>query len=109
MQAHPYRRNTNKLLDLNYLDGIELNCHTICEGPHLELISTIATENEMILTCGGDFHNDAPRAKCGVYLPDNLNSMMDIVKYLKYTKEIEFCVQTGKTQDTVIQYVYKRS
>ena len=30
----------------------------------------------------------------------------NIVNYLKETKEIKLCVQTGKTQDTVMDYIY---
>ncbi len=106
VQAHPLRNNCDVLLDLKYLDGIEANCHTIYEGPHLQTVSNIASENKKILTCGGDFHNDAPRAKCGVYLPDELNCMMDIVNYLKYTNEIKLCVQNGKTKETVIDFIF---
>ena len=108
VQAHPFRKNRNTLLDLNYLDGIEANCHTNKEGPHLPLVSIVARENGKILTCGGDFHNDAPRAKCGVYLPDDLLDITDIVNYLKNTKEIKLCVQEGVYQDTVIDYVFNR-
>ena len=106
IQAHPFRKYKNVLQDLNYLDGIEANCHTINEGPQLELVSRIAKENGKILTCGGDFHNDAARAKCGVYLPDNITDTNDIVKYLTNANEIKLCVQQGKTQDTVIDYLY---
>lgn len=109
VQAHPFRDNRNVLQDLNYLDGIEANCHTIKEGPHLQLVSNIAKENNKIITCGGDFHNDAPRAKCGVYLSDDLNNIIDIVNYLKQTKEIKLCVQIGKTQKTVIDYIYYKN
>ena len=106
IQAHPFRGYKNVLQDLNYLDGIEANCHTIKEGPQLELVSKIAKENKKILTCGGDFHNDAPRAKCGVYLPDDIKDTIDIVNYLKSQRNIRLCVQEGKTQDTVIEYLY---
>jgi hypothetical protein len=108
IQAHPFRSNCNVLQDLNYLDGIEANCHTIKEGPHLELVSNIAKEYKKILTCGGDFHNDASRAKCGVYLPEDLNDIMDIVNYLKQENEIKLCVQLGKSQETVIDYIFSK-
>ena len=108
VQAHPFRGNKNVLLDLNYLDGIEANCHTIKEGPHLDLVSKIAIEYNKILTCGGDFHNDSPRAKCGVYLPDDISDIKDIVFYLKSTNEIKLCVQIGKTQDTVVDYIFTK-
>ena len=92
---------------MNYLDGIELNCHTIYEGPQLELVASIAKDNNKILTCGGDFHNDASRAKCGVYFPNYLINTMDIVNYLKESNEIKLCVQLGKTQETCIDYIVR--
>jgi hypothetical protein len=91
---------------LNYLDGIEANCHTKNEGPHTELVAKIASSNNKILTCGGDFHNDAPRAKCGAYLPDELSNIGEIVKYLKETKMIKLCIQENKESDSVIDYLY---
>lgn len=106
IQAHPFRKNINVLLDLNYLDGIEANCHTKNEGPHLELVSKIAKDNNKLLTCGGDFHNDDSRAKCGLYLPDDINDTLDIVKYLKENNQITLCVQEGKEQSSVIDYCF---
>ena len=108
VQAHPFRNNRDVLLDLSYLDGIEANCHTINEGPHLKLVSSIALENNKILTCGGDFHNDSPRPKCGVYLPDFFVNINEVVSYLKNTEELLLCVQEGKTPDTVIDYLFIR-
>ena len=106
VQAHPFRKNIDVLLDLNYLDGIEANCHTKNEGPHLSLVSKIAKDNNKILTCGGDFHNDAPKAKCGVYLPDDIEDTLDIVKYLKETNEIKLCVQESKEDSSRIDYIF---
>ena len=106
IQAHPFRHNTNFLLNLNYLDGIEANCHTIFEGPHLELVSQIASDNKKILTCGGDYHHDSPRPKCGVYFPDDLKDVKDLVNYLANTNKIKLCVQLNKQNDSVIDYEF---
>ena len=49
--------------------------------------------NNLLLTCGGDYHADTHRPKCGVYLPDDLNTTKEIVLYLSKTNEIKLCVQ----------------
>ena len=106
VQAHPLRKNINVLLDINYLDGIELNSHTIKEGPHTNEILDIAKNNNLLVTSGGDFHNDSPRPKCGVYLPDTINTTMDIVEYLKNTQEIKMCVQESKDYSSIKDVTY---
>ena len=106
VQAHPLRKNINVLLDTNYLDGIELNSHTIKEGPHTNEILEIAKTNNLLVTSGGDFHNDSPRPKCGVYLPDNIETTKGIVEYLKSTQEIRMCVQETKESSSVKEVVY---
>lgn len=108
VQAHPLRKNINVLLDTNYLDGIELNSHTIKEGPHTEEILEIAKNNNLLVTSGGDFHNDAPRAKCGVYLSDNINNIKEIVEHLKNTNEIKMCVQETKESNSVKDVIYRK-
>ena len=108
VQAHPLRKNINVLLDTKYLDGIELNSHTINEGPHTEEILKIAKANGLLVTSGGDFHNDAPRAKCGVYLPDDLNETMDIVNYLKNSVEYKMVVQETKDTSSVKEVIYRK-
>lgn len=108
VQAHPLRKNINVLLDTKYLDGIELNSHTINEGPHTEEILEIAKVNDLLVTSGGDFHNDAPRAKCGVYLPDDLNETMDIVDYLKNSVEYKMVVQESKDVSSVKEVMYRK-
>ena len=108
VQAHPLRKNINVLLDTKYLDGIELNSHTIKEGPHTKEILDIAKKNNLLVTSGGDFHNDAPRAKCGVYLPDNITDIKEIVEYLKITNEIKMVVQETKEYDSVKEVIYKK-
>lgn len=108
VQAHPLRKNINVLLDTKYLDGIELNSHTINEGPHTEEIFKIAKANGLLVTSGGDFHNDAPRAKCGVYLPDDLNETMDIVNYLKNSVEYKMVIQESKDTSSVKEVMYRK-
>ena len=93
VQAHPLRRGKNSLLDLSLMDGIETNSHPLYDSTHFEELAEIARENGLLMTAGGDFHKDTHRPKCGVYLPDHLQSTRDIMEYLAATPRIELCVQ----------------
>ncbi len=92
VQAHPFR-GENRLLNLNYLNGIEVNCHPLYNGTFYLTIADIAQKHKKLITCGGDFHADTYRPKCGVYFPDDIKTIQEIVQYLKEEKNIEICVQ----------------
>ena len=108
VQAHPLRKNINVLLDPKYLDGIELNSHTIKEGPHTEEIIEIAKTYNLLVTSGGDFHNDAPRAKCGMYLPNDINDIKELVNYLNNNIEFKMVVQETKEVDSIKDVIYRK-
>ena len=93
VQAHPYRQNIDRLLDVAYLDGIEINCHPVYEGTHEAALTEIARANELLLTAGGDYHADIHRATCGVYVPDEVKSSRDICDYLYAADEVRLCIQ----------------
>lgn len=107
VQAHPFRRE-NTLLDLNYLDGIEVNCHPLYNGTYYLEIISIANKNNKLVTCGGDYHADTYRPKCGVYFPNNVENIYDIVCYLKEEKQIELCIQEVDGSEPFI-YKYKKA
>ena len=99
VQAHPYRKNVDRLLDVNYLDGIELSCHPGYDGTHVEELSAIARAHGKILTCGGDFHGGAVRPRCGMYLPDDIKDTHDIARYLESTPAVSLCIQEVGTEE----------
>lgn len=100
IQAHPYRKNVDRLLDLDYLDGIELSCHPGYDGTHIDELAPIAAGAGKILTCGGDYHGGSSgRVRCGMYLPGDFNTTYDIAKYLVSTDSVKLCVQ--EAGDTV--------
>ena len=72
-----------------YLDGVEINCHPLYDATHLEFLNNLAKNNNFILTCGGDFHNDTYRVKCGVYFENHINEIEELVEFLKETNEIK--------------------
>lgn len=104
VQAHPYRRVKN-LLDVKYLDGVEVNCHPLYLNSYFEDMLKIATDNNLLLTCGGDYHADTYRSKCGVYLPSQINSSEELVKYLTTSTSIKLCIHEPNTQQPY-DYLY---
>lgn len=92
IQAHPMRKGKNVLLDLDYLDGVEINSHQIYDETHLKELSEIARQRGHIITSGGDYHADAPRPVCGAYLPEDIKSH-EIGKYLCETQNIKIRYQ----------------
>ena len=105
VQAHPMRRQ-NRLLDTNLLDGIEISCHPLYEGTHIDELTPIAEKAGLILTAGGDFHADTHRARCGVYLDDTITTVKEIADYLAHTGEVKLCVQevdARESYDVVFQ------
>ncbi|MBQ9080161.1 MAG: PHP domain-containing protein [Clostridia bacterium] len=108
IQAHPYRKNVDRLMDINYLDGIELSCHPGYDGTHIDELSVIAKQNGKILTCGGDYHGGSIRPHCGMYLPDSFETTQDIAKYLETTDAVKLCVQeVGDTESHDV--IFERS
>ena len=93
VQAHPFRGGRDVLLDIKLMDGVEVNCHPLYDETHLNRLTEIARDNNLLLTCGGDFHADTHRPKCGVYIPDDLTTTKEIVRYLKKIRTISLCVQ----------------
>ena len=94
IQAHPMRLGENVLLDLDYIDGIEINSHQNpkYDGTHIKDLSAVAKSRGLILTAGGDFHADSRRPLCGAYLPDGITGK-GLAEYLLATDRIEIRYQ----------------
>ncbi|MBQ8382057.1 MAG: hypothetical protein IJX47_02505 [Clostridia bacterium] len=106
VQAHPYRKVKN-LLPAEYLDGVEVNCHPLYGKSDFSDMVEIATENGLILTCGGDYHADTYRPKCGTYLPDGLQSGVEIGRYLLGADELKLCIHEPN-MEKAYDYLYVR-
>lgn len=91
VQAHPFRPG-NYLLNTDYLDGVELNCHPK-HTTHSDALPALAHEKGLILTCGGDYHADVPyRPVCGVFLPDDIRNESELAHYLLTADELRLRV-----------------
>lgn len=108
VQAHPYRREENLLLDPAMLDGVEVNCHPLYHHTHMTEMADIAATHNLALTCGGDYHHDSPRPLCGTYLPDNVaTSRRALAGYLLTTETTRLLVHEPHT-DTPHRVTYTR-
>lgn len=101
VQAHPFRNGTT-VLDTEFLDGIEINCHPLYKNSFSDEILRIARENGLIVTCGGDFHADTYRPKCGMYLPEYVKNNNDLRSYLLSTTEKLLCIQEPNQDKSII-------
>lgn len=94
VQAHPFRKNKNNLLDTALLDGVELNCHPLYkDGTHRGGLCGIAARDGLFVTCGCDYHADTHRAKAGTYLPDDITDTIALAQYLKRANPIRLRLQ----------------
>ena len=94
IQAHPLRKNNNKLLDPNFLDGVEANCHFNFEGPHMNELIQFAKEHNLIITAGSDYHGDTIKhAICGLKTDKNISSIDELVSLLKSRQDFEIVYQ----------------
>ena len=93
VQAHPLRKGKNVLMDPQFLDGVEVNCHPKYDRTYHEELSQLAGERGWILTCGGDYHADTHRVKCGMYLPETVTDGVALGAYLQESSCVRLCVQ----------------
>lgn len=101
IQAHPFRNGTT-VLDTEFLDGIEINCHPLYKNSFSDEILRIAKEKGLIVTCGGDFHADTYRPKCGMYLPDEIKDNNGLRSYLLSSTEKLLCIQEPNQDKSII-------
>ena len=104
VEAHPFRHNC-PIIDTNYLDALEINCHPLYKTTHFDDVKNGALQGKVKLTCGSDYHGDTYRAFCGVYFPDNVEEIGDITDYIKNSSQINMRVHEvdGDSEDRVYQ------
>lgn len=92
VEGHPFRHNC-PILDTNYLDALEINCHPLYKDTHYDVLYDAAEKAGVMLTCGSDYHGDTYRAECGVYIPDTAKTTKDIADFIKNTDSVKLRVQ----------------
>ena len=85
VQAHPYRYG-GKPIEPNLVHGLEINCSASDVG-YAEKIFELAKERGQFVACGTDYHG-ANRFFGGVYLPESVQTSVDLAKYLRKTPKL---------------------
>lgn len=92
VQPHPFRGRSEPS-DPAFLDGVEINCHPLYGTSRYDDVTAIATENRLLLTCGGDYHADTYRPFCGVFCSEGLQTSRDLVEFLRSADTVEAAMQ----------------
>jgi len=82
LQAHPFRNGMEKVKPES-LDGIEVfNLHPN-HNSRIGIAAKYAYENNMIATCGSDFHHYGEECLCGILTREPLKDSYDVANVLK--------------------------
>jgi histidinol phosphatase-like PHP family hydrolase len=85
VQAHPFRNSGWGVRE--YMHGVEINCSQSDIGRADEVVER-ALERGFLVTAGSDYH--FPETKQGgMFVPDTVQTSVDLVKYLKTTKQTQ--------------------
>lgn len=85
IQAHPFRDRMESV-KRESLDGIEVfNMHP-GHNSRIGLAAKYANENNMIVTCGSDFHHHGQECLCGLLTKKPLKNSYDVANVLKSRK-----------------------
>lgn len=101
IQAHPFRNGTS-VMNTDFLDGVEINCHPLYGKSYSNELLEIAKNNNLIVTCGGDFHADTYRPKCGMFLPNDIKDNKKLYSYLISKEEKELFIQEPNSDEYLI-------
>lgn len=81
IHAHPFRGKSTPA-DPLLVDGYEINCHPLYRYSYAKEVHELC-DGKKLITCGSDYHGDTYKARCGVYLPDDLKSERELAAFLK--------------------------
>ena len=93
-QAHPYRFGLSAE-NPKYFDGIEIvNAQPRNESRN-KLALSFAAKNNVLTIAGGDVHMKGDIGRCGIMLPESINSTRDFIEYYKKVKVPELIITYG--------------
>ncbi len=106
IQAHPFR-NGSTIQDVNFLHGLEINCHPAYLESRADEILRKAEENGLAVTVGCDYHADSYRPCGGTYIPNEIKADKELASYILTSKEFELKIHEPNTEKPY-EKVYKR-
>lgn len=86
VQAHPLRPNF-ELMDVDYLDGVELNLSSRDFITHSQ-VEELADKYSLPLTVGSDYHEPFDNDVGGIIIPDEITNSVELCNYLKQAKQL---------------------
>lgn len=104
IQAHPFR-NGATVLNTAFLDGIEVNCHPVYKISYREKIFETAKDADVAVSCGGDFHKDTYRPKCGVYFESGTERFGESLLKMNKTRLLVH----EPNEDEPIEYIFEKN
>lgn len=87
VQAHPLRPDF-ELLDVNYMDGVELNLSNLDISTHAQ-VEELANAHGLALTVGTDYHSASSLGVGGLIIPDGITNSVELCNYLKQSKQLQ--------------------
>ena len=81
VQAHPFRKEQGHFPhDMKAVHGVEINCHYRFLREE-EKVRSLAKKNNLIVTCGSDFHKKGQEGAGGIICPDvnNEQELKDVL------------------------------
>ncbi len=103
VQAHPFRYGM-EVMNVNYLDGIEINCHPKYFNSYSHKIINIARINSLAVTVGCDYHADTYRPVGGMFLPDGIKTEKDLAQYIR--KREKTMIQIHEPKDNSVSRIF---
>ena len=85
VQAHPYRQAP---CEPKYMHGVEINCHPK-DLDKVPLVEDFAMKNNLLVTCGTDYHGAGQTFHGGIYVPEDCETAADIAKWLRESGKVK--------------------
>jgi diguanylate cyclase (GGDEF)-like protein len=85
VQAHPLRPNF-ELMNVEYLDGVELNLSSRDFVTHSQ-VEELADKYSLPLTVGSDYHEPFDNDVGGIIIPDEITNSVELCNYLKQAND----------------------
>ncbi len=88
IQAHPYRGEKSPS-DPRYMHGVEINC-TDGDIQKKSLVEEFAAKNNLLVTCGTDFHGREGEVMGGIFLPSSCVTAVELAAHLRESEKCYF-------------------
>lgn len=95
--AHPFRNTVP--VDGRYLDGTEINCHPLYRTCAEKRVREFADRYGLRISCGSDYHGDTYKARCGMLIPESVDSTEKFTEFLRENKRPTLVVAPDPTPD----------